>query len=397
MPDIHFAGTDVIEQFHDRVAKSKFDRLYKNKTLYGHVYAVLHGELNSHFAAVNERSKIPNRFGDEGTGYYHAESSRQFIQLIKDVDSVRQALRVAGVDVEFVRTYEDAIERCEPWLAPSGGSTIPADFVKIELIEFDPVFIEGEDSTELKKSVERPAESMIGTGSYANVFSYVDPDYGIKFAVKRAKKELSPDDLARFRREFDTLKKLSFPYVIEVYRYDETRSEYRMEFCDSTLENYVAKRNSDLKSAVRKRIALQFLYGINYLHLNDVLHRDISLRNILVKQYDRGAVLVKLSDFGLAKHSDSELTRTGTEMKGTIVDPYLEKFSDYDMPSEIYAIGVVLAFIFTGRKGINVEKGGVKTIVDRCTADSFAARYSRVSEIIHAVENLDFITEGASA
>lgn len=397
MPDAHFAVVDVVEQFRDRPAKPKFERLYTGASPFNHAYAVLHGELNTHFAALNERAKTPSRYGEEGGGHYWASNSRDLIKSIKDYYGLRHALRVAGVYVELERSYEDAIERCEPWLSPSGGSPIPANFVKIELIEYEPAFVEGNSSTELKKTSERPVESMIGEGSYAHVYSYVDPDYGIKFAVKRAKKELSPDDLTRFQREFETLKKLSFPYIIEVYKYDDARSEYRMEYCDETLKTYIEKRNADLKPAVRKRIALQFLYGINYLHFNEILHRDISLGNILVKVYDSGAVLVKLADFGLAKHPDSDLTNTGTEIKGTIVDPYLDQFGNYDVVNEVYAIGHVLAFIFTGRKSISVVDSGVKAIVDRCTANSFAARYGSVSAIINDVENLEFKTAGAPA
>lgn len=397
MPDEHFAMADMIETFRERPAKPKFERLYTGTSPHSHAYAVLHGELNTHFAAINERAKTPSGYGAGDTGHYWADASRELIQVFKDYYRLRHALRVAKIHVELERSYEDAIESCEPWLSPSGGSTIPADFVKVELIEFEPVFIEQDGSTELKKSAERPVETQIGEGSYANVFSYVDPDYGIRFAVKRAKRGLSPEDQERFRQEFKTLKSLSFPYVIEVYKYDDVRSEYRMEFCNGTLESYIAKRNAELTPAVRKRVALQFLYGINYLHLNKVLHRDISLRNILVKEYDLGAVLVKLSDFGLAKRPDSELTRTGTEMKGTIRDPLLDQFSNYSMPNEINSIGHVLAFIFTGRKGINVDDRSVKAIVARCTADTYAARYARVSEIIHDVENLEFLTEGAPA
>ncbi|MGH8913262.1 MAG: protein kinase domain-containing protein [Acidimicrobiia bacterium] len=39
----------------------------------------------------------------------------------------------------------------------------------------------------------------------------------------------------------------------------------------------------------------------NYLHSKGHFHRDISYKNILIEQYDRAAVIVKLSDFGLTK------------------------------------------------------------------------------------------------
>ncbi len=91
---------------------------------------------------------------------------------------------------------------------------------------------------------------MVGSGAHAHVYSYVDPDYGIKFALKRAKKELGQRDLARFKQEFEVLKRLSFPYVVEVYRYNEQRNEYRMEYCDTTLREYI-KRTTPKSRAPR--------------------------------------------------------------------------------------------------------------------------------------------------
>ena len=55
--------------------------------------------------------------------------------------------------------------------------------------------------------------------------------------------------------------------------YDETRNEHKMEFCDETLRKYIGTRNSNLAFATRKRIALQFLYGLNYIHSQGFLHR----------------------------------------------------------------------------------------------------------------------------
>lgn len=107
-----------------------------------------------------------------------------------------------------------------------------------------------------------------------------------------------------------------------------------------------------MKFGTRKRIALQFLYGINHIHRRGFLHRDLSLQNVLMRVYDDGAVCVKLSDFGLAKDQSSTFTRTHTEMRGTIRDPQLSSFKDYDVRNEVYAIGWLLAYIFTRRESL---------------------------------------------
>jgi serine/threonine protein kinase len=183
------------------------------------------------------------------------------------------------------------------------------------------------------------------------------------------------------------LQELRFPHIVDVYRYDDARDEYKMEYCDETLRTYIAKRNDTLSRGWRKRIALQFLYGINYIHHKKYLHRDISLQNVLLKVYG-DAVLVKLSDFGLVKDHASDFTRTSTEMRGTIRDPLLSSFKDYKVVNEIYSIGYVLSYIFTGREALKTSGDEIGQIIQRCVANDTAQRYQRVKEIIADVERL---------
>ncbi|MBT9276113.1 protein kinase family protein [Phycicoccus sp. MAQZ13P-2] len=371
---------DLREKYEAVPASGAFDRLYDDPE-WGHMFAVLHKRLNEHFTDINGRA--------ETTHHYWAENSRDLLALIRDLEADLHTLRRAGVEVELATSYVTALQRCRPWLSPSGGSTVPEDFEPIEVIAYEPVLTHASTRMQLNKQ-EHPVElKMVGSGSYAHVYSYVDPDYGIKFAVKRAKKELDERDIGRFKREFAVLSRLSFPYVVEVYRYDEARNEYRMEYCDTTLRNYIAKKNDTISFAARKRIALQFLYGINYLHHQKLLHRDISLQNVLLKVFGSGAVLVKLSDFGLVKDRSSEFTRTQTEVKGTIRDPMLDSFKDYAVVNEIYAIGHVLAYIFRGRESLPPATDEIGRIIHKCVVNDLGQRYQAVTELIAELERLE--------
>lgn len=373
--------TDMEEKYEALPSSPAFSRLYKDVRRWGHMFAVLHEELNNHFKAINGRA--------ETTRHYWADNSRDFLQLIKDLKGDLYSLKRGGVEAKLVDSYQQAIERCQPWLSQSGGSAVPEDFESVAIIQYEPVFSETSSSVHLIKQHSPVELKMIGSGSYANVFAYVDPDYGIKFAVKRAKRGVDERDLQRFRQEFDVMKDLSFPYIVEVYKFDETRNEYRMEFCDETLRNYISKRNGTLHFSTRKRVALQFLYGISYIHSQGLLHRDISLQNVLMKVFGSGAVLVKLSDFGLVKDQASLFTRTQTEMRGTIRDPQLHNFKDYSVLNEIYSVGWVLSYIFTGRDALSTGTDAASRIVQKCTAPDLTLRYSSALEVIAAVEHLD--------
>ncbi len=310
-----FMLADMKAKYDESASSAAFDRLYEDDLDFGHMFSVLHKRLNEHFDSINGRART--------THHYWADPSREMIALIDEIETDLYDLKRAGIDVAFDPTYQEALERCRPWLSPSGGSSVPDDFEQIRVIKFERVFDRHTDSVRLVDRSERAKLTMVGEGSYAHVYSYVDPEYGIKFAVKRAKRGISDRDLARFKQEFQVMKGLSFPYVVQVFKYDEERNEYRMEYCEETLRAYVNQRNSQLGLPTRKRIALQFLYGLNYLHSKGYLHRDISLQNVLLKVYSDGAVLVKLSDFGLVKDGSSDFTLTGTELRGTSNDQNL--------------------------------------------------------------------------
>ncbi|WP_410537767.1 protein kinase family protein [Streptomyces sp. KL2] len=373
--------TDLSNSYADAKVSNAFLRLYVNDSRFGRAFASLHERLNEHFESINDRT--------DSTRHYRAENSREMLALIKELTEFLDECEHANMQVHLAEPYAGAIKSCQSWLKRSGGSAIPDDFKKIAIIKYEPVFSRPETEIKLKKSSQRTQLQLIGEGSYAKVFSFVDPDYGIKFAVKRANKDLSDRDLHRFRQEFDILKRLRFPYIVEVFQYDTTRNEYLMEFCESTLRKYIKKRNSNLPFSSRKRIALQFLYGINYIHTENLLHRDVSLQNVLVKTFNGGAVLVKLSDFGLAKDKNSEYTRTKTEMRGTIRDPLLASFKEYGVHNEIYSIGWVLSYIFSGREALMSQNDAPSQIVRKCTAHDVSHRYQSVRELIGDVEKLE--------
>lgn len=106
---------------------------------------------------------------------------------------------------------------------------------------------------------------------------------------------------------------------------------------------------------------------------------------------------MKLSDFGLVKDKKSEYTRTKTEMRGTIRDPLLSSFKEYDIRNEIYAIGHVLSYIFSGREALMSGTEAASRIIRKCTAYDLADRYQNVLELINEVEKLEATPTDAPA
>ena len=231
---------------------------------------------------------------------------------------------------------------------------------------------------------------LIGEGSYAKVFKYVDGFYDHTFVVKRAKKDLTEKELARFKREFEQMKSLSSPYIVEVYSYNNATNEYIMEYMDCTLDRYISENNGKLTFGQRKSIVLQLLKAFKHIHSKGLLHRDICPKNVLLKLYDDVRV-VKVSDFGLVKIPDTDLTSVSTEYKGYFNDPELrlEGFNTYCIIHETYAITRLIYFVMTGRTNTDkISNPTLKSFVIQGLSADKKKRFQDIDELIIAFNGI---------
>ena len=332
---------------------AEYSDLYKsfrNKKL-REILMTLHHDLVGLFRTMNER--LPT---GEHEAHFWAEPSRDLIKRIEIIFSLVSSLKETPLAFQIDPYYLDLLTRCRDFLSSSGGSSLPPNMAKVELYYTLPIFLPLSSITISHKQQDFTFDlKLIGSGSYANVYKYKDTFYNRPFILKRAKKELTDKEVARFKREFDVMNDLSSPYILEVYCYNPDKNEYIMEYMDYTLDGYIAAHNSTLTIVQRKGIAQQILRAFDYLHSKGHLHRDISPKNILIKEYD-DTLVVKLSDFGLVKIPDSTLTTVNTEFKGYFNDPALvvEGFNTYGIVHETYALTRVIYFVMTGKT--NTEK-----------------------------------------
>lgn len=315
------------------------------------ILATLHHDLVSLFNTMNER--LPS--GEDGAHFW-ADPSRELIKRIEITLGLAATLKATPYSFEIDSYYADLLNKCKSFLRSSGGSTLPPNMEKVQLYYTIPIFKIVTSVTVPHKHEDLTYElKHIGEGSYAYVYKYKDTFYNRYFVLKRAKKDLQDKELARFKREFDVMKALSSPYILEVFCYNAEKNEYIMEYMDYTLDSYISKNNSTLTPSQRKSIANQILRAFSYIHSKGQLHRDISPKNILLKIYD-DFVVVKVADFGLVKIPDSTFTSVSTEFKGYFNDPSLvvEGFNSYNILHETYALTRVIYFVMTGKT--NIEK-----------------------------------------
>lgn len=350
------------------------------------ILMTLHHDLVGLFRTMNER--LPT---GEHEAHFWAEPSRDLIKRIEIIFSLVGSLKETPLAFQIDPYYLDLLTRCRDFLSSSGGSVLPPNMAKVELYYTLPIFLPLSSITISHTQQDFTFDlKLIGSGSYANVYKYKDTFYNRPFILKRAKKELTDKEVARFKREFDVMNDLSSPYILEVYCYNPDKNEYIMEYMDYTLDGYIAAHNFTLTIIQRKGIAQQILRAFDYLHSKGHLHRDISPKNILIKEYD-DTLVVKLSDFGLVKIPDSTLTTVNTEFKGYFNDPALvvEGFNTYGIVHETYALTRVIYFVMTGKT--NTEKianQNLRAFVERGLNPDKTKRFQNIRDMISAFKTI---------
>ena len=192
---------------------------------------------------------------------------------------------------------------------------------------------------------------QIGEGGMGSVFKGVDVMLDREVAIKSLRPELArkPDLLARFRSEAVTLAKLNHPNIATLFSFFRSGDDFYMvmEFVDGpTLDDII--RDARVMTPERAvPLFCQALEGIDHAHNMGILHRDIKSANIMVSSQD----VVKVTDFGIARVlGEAGMTRQGAVV-GTIeyMSPERIQGREIDRRSDIYALGVVLYEMLTGR------------------------------------------------
>lgn len=276
------------------------------------ILSTLHYEFVKLFELMNER--LPAT--EHSNNHYWADPSRELSAVFDIANSLVAGIKDSDDALEIDEYYLSLMKKLRPYLRSNGGSELPVGMEKVEVFYAIPIFRSMQSIKVTSPSLSQGYKlKLIGRGSYAQVFKYRDANYNRDIIVKRANSDLLQKELERFKIEFNQMKELHSPYIVEVYRYDDVHHEYTMECMDATLLDYINKNNNRLTITARIGITRQALRGFQYIHSKDLLHRDISPNNILVKEYEDVAV-IKIADFGLVKIEGSTLTSTDTAFKG---------------------------------------------------------------------------------
>ncbi|ACL26080.1 Stk1 family PASTA domain-containing Ser/Thr kinase [Chloroflexus aggregans] len=194
-------------------------------------------------------------------------------------------------------------------------------------------------------------EQLLGEGGMARVYLGRDRRLQRPVAIKIPHPHLmtDPDFLSRFRHEAHAAAMVSHPNLVDIYDVgqDGDRHYIVMEYVAGVTLKQLINREAPFAIPRAVRIGEQIARGLHAAHRAGLIHRDIKPQNIIVT--DDGQV--RITDFGVAKsHLSTAMTETGITL-GTAdyIAPEQAQGHPATPQSDIYAVGVVLYEMLTGR------------------------------------------------
>lgn len=203
-------------------------------------------------------------------------------------------------------------------------------------------------------AVEKPmlgryqVEKELGKGAMGVVYLGRDPKIGRVVAIKTMalSQEFEADELeearSRFFREAETAGRLNHPNIVTIYDAGEEHdlAYIAMEFLKGKDLAPHTKAGQLLPVADVVNIAIQTAEALDYAHKQHVAHRDIKPANIM---YEMDTKIVKVTDFGIARITDSSKTKTGMVL-GTpsYMSPEQLSGKKVDGRSDLFSLGVML-------------------------------------------------------
>ncbi len=266
----------------------------------------------------------------------------------------------------------------------------------------------------------------LGKGGMGIVYKAMDPDIEREVAIKTVQFDLLDEGLekenllARVVREAKAAGRLNHPNIITIYDVfrDGDMTYIVMQYIDGqSLYALLASGKSFSPREILNTLK-PVAEALDFAHRNGIIHRDIKPANILIDKSGRPF----LADFGVARILTSTMTQTGTTV-GTLnyMSPEQIKGQTVDSRSDVFALGVILYELLTGKKpfaGDNMSTivyqivnedpqpvsdinkdlhGGYERVVGKALAKRPEDRYQTCLEMIVDLENPGLMAEATLA
>ena len=194
-------------------------------------------------------------------------------------------------------------------------------------------------------------QRSLGRGGEGEVFLAIDTDSRRPVAVKVIHSRLSQDAGVRAQREAAVLAKLQHPNIVDVFAVGHQNHVWyvAMEWVEGTSMAQRIARDGPLPEPEALRLVADAAAALAAAHRTGVLHCDVNPKNML---YDEASSSLRIVDFGLSVLPQQD--RRPTRLAGTLqyIAPELWEGRDLSTKVDVYALGLSLYYLLTGRPAI---------------------------------------------
>ncbi|CAF0710394.1 unnamed protein product [Brachionus calyciflorus] len=203
----------------------------------------------------------------------------------------------------------------------------------------------------------------LGQGSFGVVYELKNKETDEKFAIKIINKEkCGYKSTIGFENEVNIMKSVTHKNLIRLEEVFETKKKLYLitELCEAGELARWLKKQKQISENHARILMRQIVDAISYLHKHDIVHRDLKLENILIKEFDTDSdnFLVKITDFGLSSQRDSVGTESmfddycGTPL---YMAPEIIDNNPYSQLCDVWALGIIMFFILTSHSPFTAE------------------------------------------
>lgn len=256
----------------------------------------------------------------------------------------------------------------------------------------------------------------LGKGGMATVYLAENTKFRTDVAIKFLNVEYTHNEniRKRFLAEARSMFKMSHPNIVRVTDLvEEGRMvAFVMEYIDGKTLKEELESSHELNNEAIKKLFLQMLDAVDYVHQAGFIHRDIKPSNFMLTKDEN----IKLLDFGIAKNTEKdkeEYTVTGTNsVLGTplyMSPEQIKSTKAVTYQSDVYSLGVVLWEMVMGKKPYNAKTISTfelqtkivnetlpttntnwDRLIKKATENDLPKRYTSVLELAKEVLELDF-------
>lgn len=282
-------------------------------------------------------------------------SSESSVEIYEIVDRYLELCKNGGqVELEaFLSDYPDQAEEVIQYLptvakveAVANDETQPS----LELTETQLGLLLGEKQDLGRFCIERP----LGVGGMSEVYLATDRKLERHVALKIPRAGNNQNLLDRFMREAMAMAKISHPNVCCIHDVGEVEGVryIAMEYIKGSTLASVLSEGNIFRDAEAAELVAKISLALQSVHDAGVIHRDLKPSNIMIDEFGEPIVM----DFGLAvcEHlDDAELTKSGAILGSPAYmapEQIAADFTQIGPATDVYALGVLLYQLLTGRK-----------------------------------------------